>query len=106
MMRDDDDEMIGWGFGCSDGLRQPIGPPREVGATVVVASLFVLLKHREHTHTLCYEQTPCFTQGHLILFKFLVTFGSNDPITSCQRYMNSSVQCVYIIYKLKLIYIS
>lgn len=51
MMRDDDDEMIGWGFGCSDGLRQPIGPPREVGATVVVASLFVLLKHRAHIHT-------------------------------------------------------
>lgn len=44
-MRDDDDEMIGWGFGCSDGLRQPIGPPREVGATVVVVSLFVLLNH-------------------------------------------------------------
>ncbi len=27
VMRDDDDEMIGWGLGCSDCLRQPIGPP-------------------------------------------------------------------------------
>lgn len=78
VMRDDDDEMIGWGFGCSDGLRQPIAPPREVGATVVVVSLFVLLNHHTHTphstdsifHAL--KSFQIYSHIHLKWSKFLV----------------------------------
>lgn len=37
-----------------------------------------------YTHTRRSELTPYFTQGHQILFRFTVTFVSNDPITNCQ----------------------